>query len=460
VGLLGLVIKIASDIGSCVQGFLDNQRHEAIIMTKNRETTMSEALDWIQQQSEQMADDLETLCNQNSGSEHVSGLLHVADWLVEYFSPLEVPCQRIELPPYETIDDSGQMMRHATGPALRWDIGRRNPTPAGVASRGGKPILLTIHYDTVYEASDSFQKCVRFDPDRMRGPGVIDAKGGIVILRYAALAASKFLDPTQFGLSVVLTPDEEIGSPASTGLWKTIANDFEFALLFEPAMADGCLVSDRKGTGNFVFVVEGKAAHAGRNFSAGRNALVHAAQIAIAIHQLNGHRPNVTWNVGRFRSGAAVNVVPDHALFRVNARVASLEDQAWVESQVQRIVQNFDRPDEGFRVRTMGGIHSPPKIVDEPTRQWMKSIEDAAHSIGQSIRWRDSGGASDGNKLQAFGLANIDTLGPEGDALHSHQEWIDLSSLPRKSRLVYRFLEHAITRSQGERCEGVESVSG
>lgn len=274
----------------------------------------------------------------------------------------------------------------------------------------------------------------------MRGPGVIDAKGGIVILRYAVLAAAQFLANRPLQFSVVLTPDEEIGSPASSPLWRNISNEFQFGLLFEPAMADGSMVSTRKGTGTFVLRVDGRSAHAGRNFSAGRNAIVHAAGLVRELHDLNGQRENVTVNIGRIRGGDAVNVVPDLAVLRANVRVADSEDQRWIEAQVQRLVQKYDTPDAGYRVRVEGGIHSPPKLLDPTTEHWMQWVEEEARNLGQTIRWKPSGGASDGNKLQALGLPNIDTFGPDGDGLHSDQEWIDLTSLPRKASLVFQLL--------------------
>jgi len=270
----------------------------------------------------------------------------------------------------------------------------------------------------------------------MRGPGVIDAKGGIVVLRWAVLAAKKFLDLSQIDLSIVLTPDEEIGSPASIALWKRVSSEFDFAMLYEPAMADHSLVSTRKGTGTFVVITRGKSAHSGRNFHEGRNAVTHACHVALAMDALNGQRPNVTINVGRMRGGDAVNVVPELAVLRVNVRVVSREDQLWIESQMQQIAQRFNTPDAGYRVEITGGIMSPPKNVDETAKVWMERVEQAGSRIGETISWKLSGGASDGNKLAALGLTNIDTFGPEGDLLHSDQEWVRLISLPRKAALT------------------------
>ncbi|MEI6527181.1 MAG: M20/M25/M40 family metallo-hydrolase, partial [Planctomycetota bacterium] len=263
---------------------------------------------WLAAQADQMTADLIELCNINSASDNPNGLARAANWLEKFFEPLGTPCQRIELPPYPLLDDSAKETICETGPALRWDLG--NPS--------SKAILWTIHYDTVYGKDDPFQTCEYLPDNILRGPGVIDAKGGIVVMRYAALALKQFAELSNVRLTLILTPDEEIGSPSSLGMWQSIAKEFQTAFLFEPTMADGSLVQARKGTGTFLFVVRGKAAHAGRNFHEGRNAIVHCCNLASEIDKLNDKRPSVTVNIGRLRGGNAVNVVPDTAVLRVN----------------------------------------------------------------------------------------------------------------------------------------------
>ena len=389
---------------------------------------------WIRNQRPAMTQDLIELCNINSGSENVAGLLRAANWLEETFSVLKAPCNRPALPSYTLIDDGGDQATLQTGPALIWEIG----TPAAGANSSG--CLWTIHYDTVYGPDEAFQFCEHLPENRLRGPGVIDAKGGIIVMLYAARLAQKFLDLSKIRLTLVLTPDEEIGSPSSLTLWNRIAPEYSNAFLFEPAMSDGSLVQARKGTGTFIFVVRGKSAHAGRNFHEGRNAILQACRIAEALDQHNGKRSSVTINIGRLRGGNAVNVVPETAVLRVNVRVSSAEDQAWIESICKQTAETFCDPEKGFRVELHGGIHAPPKIVDEATKRLQSGVESAGKSLGQEIRWKESGGASDGNKLQGLGIANLDTFGPRGDALHSHNEWIALDSLPEKALLAFESL--------------------
>ena len=411
-------------------------------------SVMLEIQSWLHQNQDLMADELEQLCNINSGSNSVDGLNQTANWLIEYFSPLRAPAQIVDLPTFETIDDLGHFCTHTTGSALRWDLGS---SPGKSARR----LLLTIHYDTVYGPESPFQKCTRFEAEdangtaekRLNGPGVIDAKGGIIVMRWAALAAQRFLDLSKINISLVLTPDEEIGSPASTCYWESIAKAFDFAMLFEPALPDGSLVSRRKGTGTFVIIVRGKSAHSGRNFHDGKNAIVLASRVAIAIDALNGQRPDVTLNVGRIRGGNAVNVVPDLAVIRVNVRVIDREDQHWVESQLQCVVELHNNFGAGYSVELCGGVTSAPKSVDAMALKWMHVVEQAGDSIDEQIRWHSSGGASDGSKLAALGLPNIDSFGPEGGLLHSDQEWVRLSSLPRKAALSAAVIEKVSSES-------------
>ncbi len=123
-------------------------------------------------------------------------------------------------------------------------------------------------------------------------------------------------------------------------------------------------------------------------------------------------------------------------LRRVNVRVNDQGDAQWVESQVQKIAQEFNLPENGTTVELHGGLNSAPKPIERETSHWVQLVEQAGTMVDQSIRWNASGGASDGNKLASLGLSNIDTFGPEGDLLHSDQEWVRLASLAKKAILA------------------------
>ncbi len=389
-----------------------------------------DAYAWLSSQQSKIQADLIELANQNSGSSHLAGLLRVAQWLEDRMDLPYATFQRIPLPPRQNVDDNGQVLAVDTGPALRWDF---QPDQR-------RRVLLCIHYDTVFAADDAFQTCELQSDDRLTGPGVADAKGGILVIRAALQALHQFSLANEIGWTVLLTPDEELGSPSTSGLLQSIAPEYDFGLLFEPALPSGELVSQRKGSGNFTVVVRGRAAHAGRHFEEGRNAVVELIRLLLQVDALNGTRPGLTVNVANVRAGSALNIVPDLAVGRLNARVEDIDSAVWFEQQLNDLVQELNGK-KGFACRLFGGITSPPKQLTDAMQPLMRALESATLSIGtQPIRWRTTGGVCDGNKLAAAGLPNIDTLGPIGDALHSQQEWVQPSSIIEKSQVIVNLL--------------------
>jgi glutamate carboxypeptidase len=236
------------------------------------------------------------------------------------------------------------------------------------------------------------------------------------------------------GWQVIINPDEELGSPGSSELLQAAATAADWGLLFEPTLPDGTLVSWRKGSGNFTFVVHGKAVHSGRDFAAGRNAVVAMSRLMTEIHALNTDS-EITYNVGRVSGGGALNIVPDLAIGRVNVRVRTVEQQQLVEREFQRLVTAANQAD-GIRVELFGSFTSPPKVLNERTGRLQQLIESCGAELGIPIKWQGSGGASDGNKFAAAGLPNIDSLGPMGGEIHSSREFLLVDSLVPRTQLV------------------------
>lgn len=392
-------------------------------------TSLEHAAEWLKQQYPTMLEQLVALAEMNSHSENVRGLLQVAETLRKMFEPLDVPCRVQELLPRQIVSDSGDISEKLTGPALVWHQ----------RAQQAKRVLLAIHYDTVYPVDHPFQKCDWLDDHRLRGPGVADAKGGIIVMLWALLAAEKFELLPKLGWSVVLNPDEEIGSPCSWSLWRTIASAYRYGLLMEPSLPDGALVNQRKGSGTFTIVMRGRAAHSGRNFREGRNAIAKLAEMALEMHRWNDIDPGVIVNVGKFVGGQAANVVPDVATLRINIRIDDFSQQELILSRLNRLVETYNSH-EGFCCSLTGCFHAPPKQVCPKTEWLMRQIEVASAQQGIKVRFAATGGASDGNKLAAVGLPNIDTLGPRGDRLHSPEEWVDTKSLVENSERLLRLL--------------------
>jgi glutamate carboxypeptidase len=367
--------------------------------------------------------------NINSGSSNLPGLSRLADSIASAFAPLGGEVALLDLPPAESIDCRGELQKQPVGKAI--SIRKRSEAPLR--------ILLNIHYDTVYAADHPFQQARPIDEQTLCGPGVADAKGGLVVLLTALRAVEQVAERHErFGWEVLINPDEEISSLGSAPLLAQAANRNHFGLLFEPAMPDGNLVGQRKGAGTFTFVVRGRAAHAGRDFHAGRSAILALAALITRIDAEQSVLPaaaGITINCGRIEGGGAVNVVPDLAIARFNARASSAEGQHAVEALMRRAGDLIGRR-EGIRVALHGGFSAPPKPLDARSTHLMDLVIDSARQLGMNLSHRPSGGASDGNRLAAAGLPLVDTMGPVGGELHSEHEYVRLDSLVPRAKLA------------------------
>jgi glutamate carboxypeptidase len=288
--------------------------------------------------------------------------------------------------------------------------------------------------DTVYPPESSYDG-VRLTDSSLKGPGVMDAKGGIVIMLKAleALERSPFKD--QLGWTVLINPDEEIGSPGSRDLLQQLARQSHLGLVFEPCLPNGDLVGERKGSANFTLVIRGKAAHAGRDIHLGRNAIEVMAECILKIRALQSQRPGLTVNIGIVEGGRALNVVPDIAIARFNIRIEKQEDEAHVWVGLKSILKEFEKKD-GIFLELHGGFFSPPKMIEGKTRVLFEEVKKCANELGLKLDWQPSGGVCDGNRLAAAGLPNVDTLGPRGGGMHSSHEYLDVNSLTERTKLA------------------------
>jgi glutamate carboxypeptidase len=376
-------------------------------------------LEHISRQRDPMIDLLALWGDTNSESRNLSGLNKMLSMLEEAFSVLEAEPQRIEL------------VAEPWGPAERQQLGKA----LFLRKRPAAPIrvFLGCHMDTVYPEDHPFQKCELMEGDTLKGPGVADAKGGLMVMLKALEALEKSPWAENLGWEVLISPDEEIGSPGSAALLVEAAHNNHLGLIFEPSLPDGNLVGDRKGSGNYKVTVRGRAAHAGREPHMGRNAINALARFILELNEASEN--GVTINVGHIEGGGPVNVVPDLAVCRFNVRVMTLEDQVYFEEHVDGLVREFNRLD-GISLELEGCFARPPKPLDGKTRRLLGQIAKCGDDLGLSIEWRASGGSCDGNNLAAAGLPTVDSLGVTGGGIHSADEFVSLDSLVERAQLT------------------------
>ena len=304
-----------------------------------------------------------------------------------------------------------------------------------------RQILLNGHYDTVYEAGDPFQTCTRLDTDTLRGPGVADMKGGLVVLLAALQAFEQTPAGPALGWEILLTPDEETGSHGSAPLFIEAAARHRLALVFEPARPNGDIVQSRKGTGSFTATCRGRAAHAAQVPSPGRNAILALAEFLLAAAKIPAELPGVLLNVGNIRGGsAATNIVPDFAQSELDVRITRLADREPLLARLRALAAIVNVRD-GINLELTGSFNRPPKECGPAEESAFAAWQQAARDLCQPPpNWVHSGGGSDGNLLFAAGLANLDGVGPLGDHLHSNRECVVLSTLASRAQLAALFL--------------------
>ncbi len=387
----------------------------------------------IASQRDRMRDLIIKWANINSGSHHVAGLEKMAAVVEEDFVGLGATAERIRLPTYSVAGPDGMLQHVPLGPAI--SMVKRPESKFRV--------FLGIHIDTVYPPDGPFQKAREISPGKLCGPGVLDAKGGLAVMLLALETLEKSPWAGRIGWEVLINPDEELGSPGSGPLLAAAARRNHLGLVFEPALPNGNLAGDRRGSGNFTFIVRGRSAHAGRDITAGRNAIAALAEAVVRINTVIGRMDAVSVNVGQIEGGGALNVVPALALCRLNVRVSSKEQGAQVRSHLDAVAADISSRD-GFSTEVLGDFHAPPRVADTAMLRWLGRACACGAELGLNISWQSSGGTCDGNRLAANGLTTLDSMGPVGGDIHSPQEYLLLESLvPRASLAALLLLKAA-----------------
>jgi glutamate carboxypeptidase len=293
--------------------------------------------------------------------------------------------------------------------------------------QSGKPrVVLLGHYDTVWPLGTLSRWPFSVADDRMTGPGVFDMKAGVV----QAFAALESLDAVE-GAAVLLTSDEEVGSPSSRELIEETCRSAAAVLVLEPS-ADGALKVARKGVGMFRVDITGRAAHAGLDPHSGVNATIEAAHQVLAISQLAHDQLGTTVTPTVVSSGTTVNTVPASATVAVDVRVETAGEMERVAKALSAL---SPRVDGAVVTTTPTSIRMP--LERRTSRALFERARRLAGTVGiDSLDGVDVGGGSDGNLTAALGIPTLDGLGAVGGNAHAEGEWASLSAMTQRTALV------------------------
>lgn len=317
------------------------------------------------------------------------------------------------------------------------------PTPTAVCHRNGvgagRELLVAGHLDTVHDPAGSFRELsIAADGRTATGPGCVDMKGGLVV----ALAALEALEDVgeRINWTLMLNSDEETGSYASFQIIEAearrVADLGGLGIALEPATADGGLVVERAGSGQFLFEVRGRAAHVGRDYASGISAVSVLCEAIQQALSLSRPEEGVIVNIGPLQGGTATNVVPDLARAWGNVRFPTAAAAKQLEDDLLGIAFRLTKPSAPPHVICFHHFLRQAKPLTAEVKHFAELVRDVATDLGQRLPFSKTGGVCDGNLMQSAGLPTLDTLGVRGGGLHTPQEWIDLSSLVERCQVL------------------------
>ncbi|HEY3773072.1 MAG TPA: M20 family metallopeptidase [Solirubrobacteraceae bacterium] len=348
---------------------------------------------------------LERLVNIETPSGHAPGILRAFDLLRDRLAPL--------------LGSDGIVVQGDGAPHLLWDA-------------ADEPrVLLLGHADTVWPLGTLAGRPFACEGARATGPGVFDMKSGLVV---AAEALALAQDVSH--VAVLVTGDEELGSPSSRDLIERVAGRCRSVLVLEPSI-DGALKTARKGAALYRVQITGRGAHAGLEPEHGVNALTELAAVIRWTEALASEQAGTTVTPTVARAGEAINSVPAAAELHLDVRAWSAEELDRVDRGLARLTPR----DADASLRITGGINRYP-MEPAQSRELVLAARMVAAIAGlPPIEETRVGGGSDGNFTAALGVPTLDGLGASGGGAHTEEEWIAVDSLAPRARLVAGLLD-------------------
>jgi glutamate carboxypeptidase len=331
----------------------------------------------------------------------------------------------------------------------------------------GVRILLIGHLDTVFEPDSPFQKFERIDEKTAKGPGIIDMKGGDVIIVQAleALEAAGVLK--DMNVTIVMTGDEEDpGRPLSKAREALVAaaRGADVAIGFEDGPGDPrYAVTARRGTTGWELHVKGTPAHSSQIFrdDIGPGAIFEAARILNAFRERMAGEEHLSFNPGVILGGTSVdfsavqargsafgktNVVAEHAVVSGDLRTLSA-------AQLERAMTTMRQAAAEGMTRTQATITFdegyPPLAPTEGNARLLALYDQASRDVGAgpvTAVSPDKAGAADVSFIAAEVKMILDGVGLMGHDDHTPGETADLSTLPSQSKRAAITLYRLVTQ--------------
>jgi glutamate carboxypeptidase len=299
-------------------------------------------------------------------------------------------------------------------------------------NEGSRSIMILGHTDTVHPRGTIKDRPWRTAGNRIYGPGIFDMKVNCAVALEALRACEAVGLQTRSAVTILLTCDEESGSPGGRALVEAEAKKSRAVLVLEPPASGGRAKTGRKGTGMFTIEVKGRAAHAGLDPEKGVSAVLELAKQTVRLHELNDPDMGTTVTVNVVHGGTHSNVIPEEARAEIDLRFTSTDAGAKTERRILTVAP-FD-PEATITVH--GGINRPPLERTQSVKSLYAHARALASLLDFDLGEASVGGASDGNFVGALGVPVLDGLGVQGDGAHAAHEHINCDDIPTRGALL------------------------
>ncbi|MCB4821747.1 M20/M25/M40 family metallo-hydrolase [Roseicella aerolata] len=298
-------------------------------------------------------------------------------------------------------------------------------------------ILVMGHLDTVHPIGTLEHLPWKREGNRLYGPGVYDMKGGNFIAIEAIRQLIRAGITTSRPVTVLLTSDEEIGSPSTRDLIEAEAARHAVVLVPEPARPDGGVVTGRYAIARFNLRTIGRPSHAGARLADGRSAIREMCRQVVAIEAMTSDA--VTYSVGVIHGGQWVNCVATTCDAESLSMAKRQED---LDEAVEKMLALRPTGNDVQLVVTRG-VTRPVWEPDERVMALYGTARRIAQQIGFDISHQSAGGGSDGNFTGAMGIPTLDGLGVQGAGGHTLEEHLLIDSLVPRAKLIAGLLQLA-----------------
>lgn len=306
-------------------------------------------------------------------------------------------------------------------------------------------VLLLGHLDTVWPIGTTGRWPFSSDGVTASGPGTFDMKAGLV-MGLRALALGVGLD----AVAMLITTDEEVGSPTSRRLVEECARAAGAVLVLEPSAA-GSLKTSRKGVSMYTLDVTGRAAHAGLDPESGVNALLELGDQLRAVASLGDAAAGTTVSPTRAQAGTTSNTIPAAATVDIDVRAWTADEQRRVDGELRRLVPVRS----GAGIVLHGGINRLPLELPMSAELFGRAVR-CADALGlPPLTSAAVGGGSDGNFSAAAGVRTLDGLGAVGGGAHAEGEHVVIEEMVHRTGLLHALLIDLLAHPLSDTTEGL-----